>query len=219
MGGKTNSYMKKILLVVFIFCLSTNKFYGQKITVGPAVGFNHTTIDLKQAVTKEGKLYNYAQEEGGIGIVAGGFAKINFGNMFIQPQMLYSQERTNMILDMNGNQYLQTVTINNFNIPVLFGMDLMNNCAVMAGPVFSAFIDGSILPSRPQSMRINQYDNNVTFGYQFGVGFTQKRSTLTFKYRGFFKGESFLMETSTGQLNFDYNKTGIQLLYTHNISK
>ena len=211
--------MKKILFVICASFMIMGSVAGQNFSYGPVFGMNHTSFKIADFTTSEGTLYSYGSENGGIGIVAGGFLRYNYNNFFLQSHLLYSQEKTTILLTTPATECLQTFTINNLSMPVLFGYDIKEKCQVMAGPMFNSFLDGSVTPSKPRNWRVTEPFKRVTMGYQVGIGYTHKRTSLQFKYRSGFNPLGMVIKTSDKDIDLSYEKNGIQAVIAYKISK
>jgi len=151
--------MKKltILIVLIVFALAGNAqgFFD----LGPKVGFTTSKISTTVSDYTPQTINNYQ---------FGAFARINFGRIYVQPEVYYNSK---------GGEYidkLSPTTINSFDlktvdVPALLGFKIIDqkavNLRIMAGPVFSFLADKNVKGQFTQ-------DNvkNSLFGWQYGAG-------------------------------------------------
>lgn len=102
----------------------------------------------------------------------GAFARVGFGNIYIQPEAYFSAKGGDVLeYGPNVSERIARFDLNQIDVPLLLGIKVVNgersNLRIMAGPVFSILasknIDGLDNFSK-------QYLKDHYFGYQYGIG-------------------------------------------------
>lgn len=112
-----------------------------------------------------------------MGFHAGIVAQAEFGNMFLQPELLYCDIRN----DIEMGKELTELEMKKIDLPVMLGYK-WGAFKVMAGPVASVIIDDT--GELEAFTNIDLFLNRATIGYQAGFGFDISRLSLDFKYEG-----------------------------------
>jgi len=143
---------------------------------------------------------NYFREAGmvygdpfnNLGFHAGAFGKLNLGPIYLRPELVYGQMRT----ELDGNKYLTQ----RMDAPLLVGVNLFGSLvSVFAGPSFHYTLKDDLtrFSHSPDDQRFNA-------GYQAGVGLNLGRIGLDLRYEREFRGQS---------VNFEKVVTGGELKY------
>lgn len=155
--------MKKLLLTTAMLLMAPILF--AQFSLGLKGGIN-----LNKIHTKAGNLSdNYKESlDTKTGFSAGVFARIG-ENFFLQPEILYT-ERKGEVLDIMNNQV--EIKTKNIDIPVLVGFKLLKFLRVNAGPVTTLKLKEEINFGNSVSSTLKDEDafKNATFGYQLGAG-------------------------------------------------
>jgi hypothetical protein len=187
--------MKKTFIVVFVTLFSFSAF-AQKdpfFRFGLKGGVNLSNIrgnDL--SLGSGGSAFNFKDNSNrSTGFVGGVFMR--FGrNFYIQPEFLFSQKggTFNAYKDgLTNEEGKVDVRFSNFDVPVLIGGRIGKVFRINVGPVASLRLtnNGKIGDSFRNYTGENaqdEYNNNVTFGYQAGVGLDLGRLSLDVRYEG-----------------------------------
>ena len=198
--------MKTLFFLVLAAFLCTNTMDAQIFQWGFRVGGSTTSLDGQELRVATGGVdsFKLAIEDAKFGIHLGAYARVKLGPIFIQPELLF-------------NSASVTYTKEDFTstnvIPVLFE-DTYNHLdiPIMVGAKFSAFriqggIIGSILLSDNTDLTdIETFEReveNVTYGWQAGIGLDIARVLIDVKYEGNFSrfGEGITIQGN--QYSFD----------------
>ncbi len=187
--------MKKTFIVVFVTLFSFSAF-AQKdpfFRFGLKGGVNLSNIrgnDL--SLGSGGSAFNFKDNSNrSTGFVGGVFMR--FGrNFYIQPEFLFSQKggTFNAYKDgLTNEEGKVDVRFSNCDVPVLIGGRIGKVFRINVGPVASLRLtnNGKIGDSFRNYTGENaqdEYNNNVTFGYQAGVGLDLGRLSLDVRYEG-----------------------------------
>jgi hypothetical protein len=112
-----------------------------------------------------------------MGYHVGIITQAEFGNLFIQPELLYCDIRN----DIEKGDELTELELKKIDLPVMLGYK-WGAFKIMAGPVASVIIDDT-----GELTAFTNYDlllKRATIGYQAGFGFDISRLSLDFKYEG-----------------------------------
>jgi hypothetical protein len=102
----------------------------------------------------------------------GAFARVGFGNIYIQPEAYFSAKGGDVLkTGPNVSERIARFDLNHIDVPLLFGIKVVNgdrsNLRIMAGPIFSILASKNIDDHDDFSA---QYLKDHYFGYQYGVG-------------------------------------------------
>jgi hypothetical protein len=126
-----------------------------------------------------------------LGYHFGAFARIKVAMLYIQPELIFSQANAN--IDVSGEDAtgqfvssVQTMTYNNFDIPVLVGIKL-GPARLCAGPVATFNLSSNADEAEAQIKEgLESFESSVnmaTFGAQVGAGVDiLKKVTLDLRY-------------------------------------
>lgn len=159
---------------------------AQFITLGPKLGINYSKLLIDETFTAEGADFTYATRDAKVGLLYGAFGRIKIGPLFFQPELVFTQDKTDINVSSVGFNEVQTLTVNKMDIPLLFGLKLGNTFKLMGGPVKS-YIQSTHVRS-PTDMW-DSYKSNMedaTWGFQVGAGFDIGRFMLEGRYEGGF---------------------------------
>lgn len=187
--------MKKTFIAIIVSCISISAFAQNDpfFRFGLKGGVNLSNIrgnDL--SLGSGGSAFNFKDNgDRSTGFVGGVFMR--FGrDFYIQPEFLFSQKggTFNAYKDGITNEEGKVdVRFSNFDVPVLVGGRIGKVFRVNVGPVASLRLanNGKIGDSFRNYTGENardEYENNVTFGYQAGVGLDLGRLSLDVRYEG-----------------------------------
>lgn len=206
--------MRKLLLTVLSVVLGT-ALMAQMPNIGLRVGLTAATIttDLSENFTSENTL----------GYQGGAFVRMNFGKMYVQPELIYNHRSTKLEYDVYPVADLGDMTIGaktdmkigTFDIPVILGFKILDtkllNVRFFAGPVVSFATSKSLsytyTTNDGEEFDGEVYDpltvddfNQTTWYGQAGVGVDALFLTFDIRYE---KGLSDLY--NSGDVNFKNN--------------
>lgn len=136
--------MKKfVLLAFFILC---GIFAYSQIDFGFKLGYNSSVgLNNLNSITKGEYTLDSAKIDAKNNFMVGAFSRINFGKIYLQPELLYVGGKKNYsetVVASEGNTatYDKSVTMSVIDIPILVGYKLLDlklaNVRVFVGPKF-----------------------------------------------------------------------------------
>ncbi len=119
--------MKKIFLVIAIFSLSiTNAQDSNMFNYGVIIGVNYGSTDDLNISGGFSAISETIRSDKKTGYHAGLFFQINFNNMYVRPEVIYSLSKANY----NDNEFSQE----KIEIPLLYGFTVLKPISVFLGP-------------------------------------------------------------------------------------
>lgn len=176
--------MKKTLLVA-VFCLVGISVFAQ----------NKSGFGIKAGLNYNGN-GNYFETVGdvanepdrNIGYHAGIFGKIKLGRIYIRPELIYTQTKS----DYDDSSF----DMSKLDAPVLVGFKIIGPVHLFVGPDFQY-----ILNSEFEGISINEIDNDFSVGIHFGVGVTLGKLGVDIRYeKGFTENEAHFVNTNITSL-------------------
>lgn len=203
------------MLFALAFCISA---IAQKLTIGPIIGLNYSNLSFDESFASKGEDYTFITQNSAIGIVGGAFTRFEYKNVSIQPAFLYSQDKSDIRLSSQYVQQLQTITVNKLQMPILFGYNFKNIIRAQVGPVFSVFVDGSIVPSNSTSfLQFKDCVDKKAFGYQFGLGLDLPKMSFDLKWEKEVNPMSFQTQMSYNTFVFNQHKSAVQFTFGYKV--
>jgi len=197
--------MKKMMLLTV--ALSAYQVYAQEFDLGVKAGVNYAQTVILDVVNTSGIDMNDLEAEKGSALVFGGFARATFGKFIIQPEVLFSENKALVSLadvdvEALGITDFLSINVDKVDIPIIFGYKAFSTIRLTAGPVFSHVSVG-------ENDALFQWDQ-MTLGYQAGIGFDVKKLTFDARYEGNLGKYSELIKTDVGQIEVDMRKSLFQ---------
>ena len=169
--------MKKLILFLAMV-FSVTFAYSQRFNVGVKVGYN-STLKLNDLHYNSQK---FSEEFFG-NMHLGGFVRLNFEKLYLQPELLYSMRRKDYRLN-DEPTYDNLVKIRAFDVPLLFGCKLIDGKAVniraFAGPKFRFNTGSKITPSDADKFASNL--KTTALGFEIGAGVDVFMLTFDVRY-------------------------------------
>jgi hypothetical protein len=185
--------MKKLLLTAFIvtFWVTATMAQEKLFAVGLRAGVNLSQVSGNDlSLSSGGKNFSFKNNDTrAYGFVGGIFMRFGKG-FFIQPEILLSQKggKFDVFEDGKANGKTIDLKLTNIDLPVLIGVKLANVLRINAGPVatFRLSDSGNLGDSikEYQGQNASEIFNNVTLGYQAGVGFDLGKLNIDLRYEG-----------------------------------
>jgi hypothetical protein len=186
--------MKKLIVTVS-FILSIYTIYAQDFDLGGKIGVNYSQSIITNIISTGDVSVEDIENQPGIGIVFGGFARGTIGRFIFQPEILFSQSKSYVkINDISADDVLSG-EISKVDVPLLAGVSVYKTFRLQAGPVFSNIKENS-------SESLLQF-SDITVGYQLGFGFDIKKLTFDARYEGNFSKLENYIDTGSGTIQFD----------------
>ena len=176
--------MKKIMFFL-VFCVLTAGTSFSQLKFGLRGGVSSSSIRTDEVITITEGAEEYLVENSNatLGFHVGLISRLEFFNLFLQPELLYSNTGGEVkVTDLINNEVnYREMTFNKIDIPVLVGTKI-GPTRIEAGPVGSFIIsqDANVL-------RLDTYEENyknMTIGFQVGGGIDLWMLAIDLKYEG-----------------------------------
>jgi len=179
--------MKKIpfLILAAIFMATFNA--DAQFKWGIRGGMSTMDIEPEQLLITnpdDAQSFGLAVTDAEYGVHFGLFTQIQAGKFFIQPEVLFNSNKVNFTLDSEDPLTADAVlseSYQNLDLPIMVGLK-MGPLRLQGGPVGHVFISSS-----SDLVDIQGYDQtfeDLTWGYQAGIGLDIWKIILDFKYEG-----------------------------------
>ncbi len=198
--------MKRITLFSLIV-LSAIYIHAQSFDLGIKGGVNYSQATILNVVGFDGVSMDDVENQAGMGIVFGGFARYTVGKLVLQPELLFSEDEALVTLaDASVENQdlgdLLSMKVDKVDLPLLVGYNMFNKIRLMAGPVFSNIKAQDSDPLFDLS--------NVSAGYQLGFGFDVDKLTFDARYEGNLSKFKEYIETDAGIIEVDSRRNIFQ---------
>ncbi len=176
--------MKKIFLLAILFSLP----FLTTAQVGFKGGVNFGVAEV------EDRNIDWKNDGLAVGIHAGTFARLNLGNLYLQPEIYYTFSKAELRTTGIDTEKL-ALDFHRIDAPLLVGYRLSKNLRINAGPFASVNLRSRTQQTEKNwNEEVNDYYDRTNFGWQAGVGLDLWRFTLDARY-----------ETTVGNLReFDF---------------
>lgn len=174
--------MKKALIIIALFVFGS-QFAQAQIKFGLRGGISTMDIEPGQVLISGENSFDdltLAVKEAKYGIHAGVFAKIPVGPIFLQPEVVFNSNRVDFTQD--NTDGILTEKYQHLDIPVIAGIQL-GPLKPQIGLVGHVFLDSM------SGLNIEGYEqdfNDLTLGWQGGLGLEFKKVLIDVKYEGNF---------------------------------
>lgn len=179
--------MKKFLFLSLLLC---TVFAAQaQFKFGIRGGISSLNFDPQPIVTGDESL-KVAFEDAAYGVHGGIFARIG-EKIYIQPEILFNSNTVDYdVTDISGSELLKE-RYQFVDVPLLLGVKL-GFLRLQAGPVGHIFVN-STSEIADKFSNYEQTFEDMTYGYQAGIGFDLGKLIVDLKYEGNFEkyGEHF----------------------------
>ncbi|NJK87265.1 MAG: PorT family protein [Bacteroidales bacterium] len=201
--------MKRFILILSIALVVTTSSFAQ-FHLGLRAGVNTSYYKFYENTINNDFIVTIPKDNP-MGFHVGVISQLEISDFFIQPEILFSSNHNNYDIRRIGEQNEESGThkFNNLNIPIIIGYKV-KAFKLEAGPV------GSVLLSSKADLLeekgLEQNLNNLTFGFQAGIGLDLGKIALDLKYEGNLSklGESI---TLNGQ-EFKFDQRANQLIFS-----
>lgn len=184
--------MKSILSGLFL--LASIAGSAQVFQLGLRGGVNLFDIQVSDVQDPNNTIESIESGNRLLGYHAGAYARIQLATFFIQPEMLYTFQNSEIkYTDNGGTEKTLAIDYSRFDVPVIVGAKL-GPIRLGVGPVATFAI------SKPDDA-FNQSLTQATFGYQAGIGIDIGKLSIEARYEGPFSkiAESVQIEGETYQ--------------------
>lgn len=178
--------MKKLLVVsgvVGLFIFQAISAFGQQGSgLGVKGGMNYNT---------SGKYFKDAESVwkdplGGVGYHAGIFYTMNSYDIYLRPELVYTETRF--------NTGLQEAEAKRIDAPILAGIRLFRIVNVFGGPSFHYTLEDNFIPDTSED-----FNRRLRMGYQFGMGVSLGPVGVDLRYEREFNDQKFKFDRVFGQ--------------------
>ncbi len=178
--------MKKLLLVFvatfLVFQISDAQLF--KFGIKGGVGFSKLAIEDITGLTDGTDVYNLVTGESVAGYHIGVDARIKLAMLFIQPEVYFNAGGGTLEQVMeNGASVLLDVDYNRLDVPILVGVKL-GPARIGVGPVGSLVLSNSYNDLAELMPSLELFTNQMTWGFQAGVGVDVWKLSLDARYEG-----------------------------------
>ncbi|MGD2034641.1 MAG: porin family protein [Bacteroidales bacterium] len=172
--------MKIKCIAIFIMALLVWAPGQAQLKFGIRGGINASRVKLKEFDNPD---YRLDYESGQVGFHFGGIAQLKMGMVFIQPELLFTNVKTDVSVQRTsgGETWIGKQSFNKLDLPVIAGVKI-GPLKLQAGPVASVVLNSksNVLDDRG----IDQSTKGATIGYQAGVGLQLGSLLVDVKYEG-----------------------------------
>ncbi len=206
--------MKKLCMTLVVL-IAAIAGYGQTFTLGPKVGINYSKVAIDENFNSNGINFDYITKDAKVGFVAGGFMRLNFDRINIQPEVLLSQETSTVELSSNAIDEVQTIRYTKFDVPLLMGYNIGESFRVQAGPVRTKVINATVKDDDFWTA-VDESDK-ATWGAQFGVGFDIDRVGVDLRYETNLSRFGSEFQVGNQTMEFDQRRNIFQITIGYKI--
>lgn len=153
--------MKKNLFIMLLVFFATYAHAQMNAEVGVKGGINVSNLSTDANTTYESRT----------GFHIGPYANLKFGNVGVQPEVLYSQQGTQASFSQAANDFRQDYTY--LNIPIMVKFYLVGGLNIHAGPQFGMLLSakGTTIDDDGNARTLNRdVVNNSDISAAFGAG-------------------------------------------------
>jgi hypothetical protein len=179
---------KKILLLTATFLFFLISAQAQS-SFGLKGGLSYNSNgDLSEFTTEANSIIK-DKGKGKSGYNIGVYGKIDLGNLFIRPELVYTKTTSEYEL----NSVNQDFELSKIDAPVLLGFELIGPLSVFAGPSFQYILDNNI-----NGIDFDKVENEFTMGLNIGASLEFGRLGIDVRYeRGLNENEAKFASNNT----------------------
>ncbi|SFS33271.1 outer membrane beta-barrel protein [Lutibacter maritimus] len=179
---------KKILLLTATFLFFLISAQAQS-SFGLKGGLSYNSNgDLSEFTTEANSIIK-DKGKGKSGYNIGVYGKIDLGNLYIRPELVYTKTTSEYELN-SGNQDFE---LSKIDAPVLLGFELIGPLSVFAGPSFQYILDNNI-----NGIDFDKVENEFTMGLNIGASLEFGRLGIDVRYeRGLNENEAKFVSNNT----------------------
>ncbi|SDS00309.1 outer membrane beta-barrel protein [Gramella sp. MAR_2010_147] len=168
--------MKKLMMLTFIFV--GFGMSAQNASFGIKGGLNYGATGEYESFSQVSGDFTSSFEDGEnkTGFHAGLFAQFELLGIFIQPELLYTELNT----EYSDFDY----KLSKIDAPVLVGINVLGPLNIKAGPSFQYILKNELENTQ---LSIEKVENDITVGYQLGIGLDLGRLGFDVRHEGSFQ--------------------------------
>jgi opacity protein-like surface antigen len=213
--------MRVFSLILYLALVGYQSGYAQVFTFGPKVGANFSSLNFEKFDVRKGvadSTFHLVTKDAKLGLVAGIFLRFSSKNIYVQPEILYSQDRTSFDLSRKFNLdstiiETQQIQFNKLDIPVLLGVKFAKVARVNAG-IVATYIIGKDVENLSSAYKYvtKLSTSDLTWSWQAGMGLDLgKRMTIDLKYEGNIGTNENIVEVFGQNIALTQRKNTVQL--------
>lgn len=197
---------KKILLLTATFLFFLISAQAQS-SFGLKGGLSYNSNgDLSEFTTEANSIIK-DKGKGKSGYNIGVYGKIDLGNLYIRPELVYTKTTSEYEL----NSVNQDFELSKIDAPVLLGFELIGPLSVFAGPSFQYILDNNI-----NGIDFDKVENEFTMGLNIGASLEFGRLGIDVRYeRGLNENEAKFANNNT---NFKLDTRPEQIIVNLSLS-
>jgi hypothetical protein len=183
--------MKKTIMLIAALILGNLAMAGNfDLSIGPKIGYQTSKLSYKKADIKNGFKNNFT---------IGAFGRIEIGNLYVQPEILYFKSENDFSLKLNdqdastlGVDPNLSLTLNTMNlqVPIMVGFKVLDldllTLRAQVGPTANFVLkDETLFNANFSGSETNkpEFDTkNINWGLQAGLGVDMMKFTLDINY-------------------------------------
>ncbi len=198
-----NRFLAAALVAAMIAAWSPHSAQAQVFTFGPKAGFTFTQFNIDESSLDPSVDINDLPDGNKVGVTAGAFFQVNVGFLNLQPEILFTQQTSQLAFSDISVSDIQKVRFNQLDIPLLVGLNFGKVVRLQAGPVMNYVLDVGTEPGAGNLIQaaVNDFDNR-SWSYQVGGGLDLGRLALDVRY-----GSTF----GKRQVGFDVDGTTVPI--------
>lgn len=179
---------KKILLLTATFLFFLISAQAQS-SFGLKGGLSYNSNGNLSEFTTEANSIIKDKGKGKSGYNIGVYGKIDLGNLYIRPELVYTKTTSEYEL----NSVNQDFELSKIDAPVLLGFELIGPLSVFAGPSFQYILDNNI-----NGIDFDKVENEFTMGLNIGASLEFGRLGIDVRYeRGLNENEAKFANNNT----------------------
>lgn len=184
--------MNRKISLLTLALLFMGSFAFAQFNLGPKIGVNSSRLTLEDNVS------NVTEGSASFGFHAGLFGRLDLGNIYLQPELLYTSAGGEIEFANGGlGSQIQEYEFNRIDVPIQVGFRVGKVFRIGVAPVFSVLTSDNVqgnASNRQLSLK------NSTVGYQAGIGFDLWNIVMDLRYEGNLSGVTDeLLGASTDQ--------------------
>ena len=142
--GQVGCLTVLIIFLTLFLGLAANS-NAQLTALGLKAGVNYSSTVIDRTFTADGIKWNYATREADVAPVYGAFFRIKILSVFIQPEIMFSDHKTNMKLNSINLDTFLTLRQNRIDVPLLIGFSKGDRVRAYIGPVYTRMLQNKVL--------------------------------------------------------------------------
>ncbi len=165
--------MKKTLIVLLCFLMTTPLTHASFFSMGPRVGVSTFRVNVNAAPGNTALAGLQLKDRWGYHL--GAFTRFDLLLCYVQPEILFTGSGAKF---KNNNKVIE-LSYAKLDIPIMLGLSFFKVLRVQLGPVFSG-----LLRAREGEKDVKEHYSSITTGWQAGLGVDIWKVGIDLKYEG-----------------------------------